>query len=153
MFKKIIKIILILLLVLWCVAVFGYVIYLYSTQPTNKEQLLEEINPVLPELITRFDQARLDDPGVCKEALEQIGYNLTLNVAGSIDFIQIIPFQYLWSASARQLKDVKRQANNAGFDFSFAALNACEQKGFFKLDRPGLRQTLVELEASIKSLN
>lgn len=153
MVKKIIKVILNILLVILGIATAGYFVYIYSINPTNKEQLLEEINPVLPELITRFDQANLDDPVVCKDELEQIGYNLTLNVADAIDFIQIIPFQYVWSASAKQLKDVKQQANKAGFDFSFAALNACEQKGFFKLDKPGLRQTLVELEESIKALN
>ncbi len=46
-----------------------------------------------------------------------------------------------------------RQNSKAGSASSFAALNSCEQQGFFKLDKPKLRQSLVGLEESIKGFN
>lgn len=121
--------------------------------PNTKEELLEEISALLPELIIAFDQANLDDPKTCEEELEQIGYNLTLDIAGSFDHIRKIPFQHLWDESAKQLEELKKQARSTGFSFSFAAAYSCEGKGFFKLDKKDLRQSLLELEESIKELN
>ena len=153
MIKKILKITAIILLVFWSAAVIGYCVYVFANNSTNKEDLLEELNPLLPELIIYFDESNLDDPAICEETLDQIGLNLTLGVAGGIDFTQWIPFLHLWSESAKEWNDIEKQANKAGFAFSFASLNSCEQKGFFKLDKPKLRQSLVELQESIKGLN
>jgi hypothetical protein len=153
MIKKILKIIAIILLVFWTIVVFGFVIYTYANNPTNKEDLVLELNPLLPELISYFDEANLDDPVICEETLDQIGLNLTIDVASGIEIIQFIPFQHLWDESAKQLEDLRRQAQSTGFSFSFASLNACKQEGFFKLDKPKLRQSLVDLEESVKGLN
>ena len=135
------------------IAAIALQIYIYSDTPHTKEQLLEEITPKIPALIAKFDEANLDDPKTCEEELEQIGYNLTLDIADSFDYIGKFPLQHLWDESVQQLEDTKDQASSAGFDFSFAALNSCEQGTFFKLNKNDLRQTLVELEESIRALN
>ena len=147
------KIILNILFVILSILTTGYFVYIHATNPITREQLLVELNPLLPEVIARFDRANLDDPVTCKEELEQIGYILTFDVADAIDFMQLIPYQTMWSESARELDAVERQANKIAFSFSFAALNSCVEPTYFKLDKDKLRQSLVKLEASIKSLN
>ena len=72
-----------------------------TNNPTNKKDLLLELNPLVPELITYFDEANLDDPAICEETLNQIGLNLTIGVACGIDFTQCFPFHHLWSESAK----------------------------------------------------
>jgi len=139
------------MMMFWSAVVIGYCVYVFANNANNKEDLLEELNPLLPELIIYFDDSNLDDPATCEETLNQVGLNLTIALAGGIDFTQWIPFQHLWSESAKEWNDVENQANRAGF--AFAALNSCEKKGFFKLDKPKLRQSLVGLEESIKGFN
>jgi hypothetical protein len=151
---KILKVIGILFLVSLGVGLIVLQFYTYDPdKPRNKTELLQQLNPLATELIIWFDETNLDDPATCKEELEQIGFNLSLGIAGEIESIQYIPFHHLWSESAKQLEELKRQARSAGFSFSFASANACEQKGFFKLDKLKLRQSLVELEESVKGFN
>ena len=75
MIKKILLGIGISFVALMIIALIALQIYSHSNNPTNKEELLAELNPLMPELINWFDESNLDDPGVCKEELEQIGYN------------------------------------------------------------------------------
>ncbi len=143
----------IFIIALLIIGVIAIQIYIFSNNPGTKEELLKEITPIIPELINALDQANLDDPKTCEEELDQIGYNLSLDIAGAFDYIRKIPLQHLWDEDAKQLEDVKLEVQSTGILFSFAALNSCEKETFFKLDKPKLRQSLVELEESIKALN
>jgi hypothetical protein len=153
MLKKTGKFLLISLTAIFIVAYIGYFIYLYSIYTLIPGQLVKEMNPLPAELIALFDQANLDEPESCVAALEEIGNVTGSGIEDPIDFLQTMTFMNVSDEIEQQFEHVRQLADDAGFSFSFAELNSCEQNTFFKLDKPSLRQSLVELEESMKVLN
>jgi hypothetical protein len=155
MFKKIGKYLLISLGAFFLIAFIAYFIYLYNTYTLNPEQVVKEISILPSELISQFDQANLDEPSSCITSLEKIDNVLAWEIEDPIDFIQSMTFMKMTVSDevAQQFEHVRKLADDTSFSFSFTALNSCEQNTFFKLDKTKLRQSLVELEESVKILN
>jgi len=148
---KIYKIISIISIALLVVVSIAFVVF-YIAAEKDLAVIIRKMDAQMTEFITEFDGTNLGDSQACEATLMHISDALYPEIESQVEFIQEFLFQDFTDEINEQLELLRKESKDAGFAFSFAALNGCRGSNWFKLEEDKLKQSLLKMKDNINKL-